>query len=44
MADQLYGIEVNLGRSSNPKIYFLLERPETGSRGQNLSSRTTIYG
>jgi hypothetical protein len=30
MADQLHGIEINLDRSSNPKIYFLLERPELG--------------
>jgi hypothetical protein len=30
MADQLCGIEVNLDRSSNPKIYYLLERPELG--------------
>jgi hypothetical protein len=30
MADQLYGIEINFDRSSNPKIYYLLERPELG--------------
>jgi hypothetical protein len=27
---QLCGIEINLDRSSNPKIYYLLERPELG--------------
>ena len=31
MADpQVYGIEITLDRSSNPKIYYLFDRPEIG--------------